>query len=252
MIAASHVSKVFHRGRGLLSRAEVVRAVDDVSLRLDDHEVFGLVGQSGSGKTTLGMALCGIMRPTSGLVEAVGAGTRPTAQMVFQDPRESLNPRMRVHELIVEPLAVRGSPRREREPRVSEVMAEVQLDTSLLERYPHELSGGQRQRVAIARAVIARPDLVIADEPTSMLDAAVAADTIALLRTLAHAEKITFVIISHDLAQVAQACDRIGVMHAGKLVELGAPNEICLAPATDAARVLVEAARRRETSLGFG
>ena len=129
-------------------------------------------------------------------------------------------------------------------------MEEVLLDTLLLERYPHELSGGQQQRVAIARAVIAHPDLVIADEPTSMLDAVVARDTIAVLRTLAQAEKITFVLIAHDLAQVTQACDRIGVMHAGKLVELGLPSEVCETPASDGARTLIEAARERERSLG--
>ena len=248
MIVASHITKLFRRRGGLLARRRSVRGVDDVSLVIHDGEMFGLVGRSGSGKTTLGMILAGLVTPSSGRLERADGRLPLRAQMIFQDPRESLNPRMPVRKLIAEPLVIAGTPAAQRRHRLRRLLEEAQLDESLLGRHPHELSGGQRQRVAVARAVIARPDLVIADEPTSMLDPTVAADIVALLKRLNRAERITFVLISHDLAQAAGVCDRIGVMDGGRMVEVGPPSAICRSPDTAPARALVAAAETRERS----
>ena len=243
MLEVSRVTKLYRRA------GSVIRAVDGVSLALRENEVLGLVGRSGSGKTTLGMIICGAMRSTSGEVRPAEAGRNLRAQMIFQDPREGLNPRMKVRELVAEPLAVQRKPPGDIEGRVVRALEEVQLEGDLLRRYPHELSGGQRQRVAIARALIAHPDLVIADEPTSMLDATVSAEVIGLLKKLIEAERMTFVYITHDLAQAAEICDRIGVMSAGKLVELGEPDQVCVVPRSEEARRLLCAARAREAAL---
>jgi peptide/nickel transport system ATP-binding protein len=243
VIIASELTKVFRRG------GREIRAVHGVSLTLARGEIVGLVGPSGSGKTTLGLMLCGVLRPSAGTVSLAGRGRPVRSQVVFQDPREGLNPRMKVYALVAEPLAVAGAPRREVEGRVKRVMQEVQLDASLLERYPHELSGGQRQRVAIARAVIARPDFVVADEPTAMLDPTVAAGIIRLLKEINRTAQTAFLLISHDLALVAQDCDRIGVLHEGRLVEIGEARRVAVSPASAPARMLVNAARARELAL---
>ncbi|MBN2497168.1 MAG: ABC transporter ATP-binding protein [Deltaproteobacteria bacterium] len=245
MISVSEISMVFRRGRGFLTRGETVQAVDRVSLALGEREVLGLVGRSGSGKTTLGLILCGALRPSSGQISST-AGRGPRCQMIFQDPRESLNPRMRIREIIAEPLVLQGVDRRERSERALQIAAQVRLDPALLDAYPHELSGGQRQRVAIGRAVIARPDLIVADEPCSMLDPTVSAEIVELLAELNRREQVALVFISHDLAQAASFCRRIGVMHAGKLVELGPADSITSAPSSEPARELLASSRARE------
>ncbi len=238
MIAADHLTKTFGR----------TAAAADVSLRLREGEVFGLVGRSGSGKTTLGLMLCGLLRPDAGRVYRED-GEPLRAQMIFQDPQSSLDPRWPVGEQIAEPLAIARAPRAERRRRVEQVLAEVRLDPALCGRYPHELSGGQRQRVAIARAVVARPHLIVADEPTSMLDPPAAAGIVRLFKFLARAERAAFLFISHDLAQAAEACDRVGVMDAGRLVEVAAPDALLRSAQTSAARLLVDAAWARERAL---
>jgi len=243
MIELLQVTKLYRRADG------VTRAVDGVSLALKESEVVGLVGRSGSGKTTLGMIICGAMRPTSGEVKHAAAGRAPRAQMIFQDPREGLNPRMKVREIVAEPLAVQPKPPGDVEGRVVRALEDVQLPVDLLRRYPHELSGGQRQRVAIARALIAHPDLVVADEPTSMLDATVSIEVIGLLRKLISAERMAFVFITHDLAQAAMISDRIGVMSEGRLVEFGKARQVCTEPGSEEAKRLLEAARAREAAL---
>ena len=169
--------------------------------------------------------------------------------MIFQDPREGLNPRMKVGDIVAEPLAVRPSPPDDLEARVVRALDEVQLDGVLLERYPHEMSGGQRQRVAIARALIAHPDLVIADEPTSMLDATASAEVIGLLRGLIESERMTFVFITHDLAKAADLCDRVGVMSEGRLVEIASAGRACSSPRSEEARALLRASRARQEAL---
>jgi ABC-type glutathione transport system ATPase component len=249
VIVAKGLTRVFVRRRGLFGRPDAVRAVDEVDLELEKGEVFGLVGKSGSGKTTLGLMLCGALDPSSGEVGSAEPGRVIRSHMVFQDPRESLNPRMKVLEIVAEPLLASGVPRAEREARAGQALEKVRLEPESAGRFPHELSGGQRQRVAIARASISNPDLVVADEPTSMLDATVASEVLSLLESLAREEGSALLLITHDLAQAAGVCDRIGVMHEGKLVETGDPLSLCLSPGTPPARELVEASRKRELPL---
>ncbi len=249
MIETKDLSRVFVRRSGLLRRADVVRAVDGVNLSVAEGEVFGLVGRSGSGKTTLGLMLCGALAPSAGEVRASIPGRAVRSHMVFQDPRESLNPRLGVGEIVAEPLRIAGVSKAERAARAREALGKVGLEPDAAERYPFELSGGQRQRVAIARSMIGRPDLVVADEPTSMLDQTAAAEVLSLLASLGEEGKTAFVLITHDLAQAAGVCDRIGVMDEGQLVEIGRPESICLDPQTAASRALLEAARTREAPL---
>jgi ABC-type glutathione transport system ATPase component len=248
MLELRHVTMLFRRG-GLFDRGPTVRAVDDVSLVVGDGEAFGLVGRSGSGKTTLGMIMCGALRPTAGDVRPTGDRRALRSQAIFQDPRDSLDPRMRVRDIVAEPLAVRRPPPPRIPAEVVRTLARVQLGEELCERFPHELSGGQRQRVSIARALIGRPDLIVADEPTSMLDATAAVEIISLLKGLKEEGRMSFVFITHDLAQAAVLCDRMGVMADGALVEVGEPRRLCVAPRGAEAQALLEAARSRQNAL---
>jgi peptide/nickel transport system ATP-binding protein len=215
------------------SRGREIAAVRGVSLDVMEGEVLSIVGESGSGKSTLARLLAGLDSPTSGTVafggEILPPGKRERLagklQMVFQHPLGSLNPRLRVGTSVREPLrrSVRSS---EASRRVSEVLAEVGLPTNAQERFPHEFSGGQAQRIAIARALVAQPKVVILDEPTSALDVSVQAHILKLLRELKEREELTYVFISHDLAVVRQISDRVAVMYAGEVVEVGDADQV--------------------------
>jgi len=244
-----------------------VRAVDGVSFSLAAGEVLGLVGESGSGKTTTGNLLMGLLRPTGGEVEVAGrtlssldAGglrrLRRDVQMIFQDPYESLNPRMRVADIVAEPLRVHrlaGSRAAERQ-RVSEALAQAGLAPaeSYLQRLPFELSGGQRQRVVIAAALVLQPRVLIADEPVSMLDVSIRADILNLLAGLAEAQDIAMVMITHDLSTVAAYSQRLAVMYLGRIVEIGPTAEVLARPAHPYTQALLsvvpvpDPTRRRE------
>jgi len=220
---------VDYRGR----RGKVVRAVDQVSLRLNPGEITGLVGESGSGKSTIGKCVLGLAPITAGTVEVAGqrmtAGTsavlrsaRSRIGVVFQNPAGSLNPRAMIGQSIGEPSAVhRGLRGAELRRRVEDLLESVELPRNWFGRYPHELSGGQRQRVSIARAISLDPALLIADEPTSALDVSVQATVLELLRSIQQRLDFACLFISHDLAVVDQVCDRVAVMSRGKVVEQG-------------------------------
>ena len=223
-----------------------IRAVDGISFDLHHGECLGLVGESGSGKTTVGRAMLRALSPTAGqilfrldgqsydLATATEKTLRPLRrhmQMIFQDPYSSLNPRMTVSDIIGEPLLVNGvSDRSKREQHVRGLLTQVGLKPEHMRRYPHAFSGGQRQRIGIARALALHPKLIVADEPVSALDVSVQAQVLNLLQELQETFQLTYLFIAHDLSVVGHISDRIAVMYAGKLVELGATDELFRQP----------------------
>lgn len=238
---------------------DAVQALRGVSLDVAEGARLGIVGESGSGKSTLMRLLVALDRPTSGTISFRGtplgrtdrelADLRASVQLVFQDPRSSLDPRMRIGDTIVEPLrspVLRG--RRDvpasAGERLGEVMAQVGLDPSLARRYPHELSGGQRQRVAIARALAPRPQVLVADEPVSALDVSVRAQVLNLLLELVEREGLTLVFVSHDLSVVRHLCDEVAVLRRGQIVEQGPVAEVYQHPQHEYTRELLAAIPR--------
>lgn len=232
------LTKDYRRSTGPLARPALVRAVDDVTFSVDAGETFGLVGESGSGKTTTARCMLRLVEPTAGSILfrgepllALSAGRlrriRRDAQMIFQDPFSSLNPRMRVADIVGEPLAVhRLGTAAERADRVAELLRTVGLDPSDGARRPREFSGGQRQRIGIARALATRPSLVVADEPVASLDVSVQAQIVNLLMDLQEQLGLTCVFISHDLRLVRHLCGRVAVMYRGRIVEMGATASV--------------------------
>jgi peptide/nickel transport system ATP-binding protein len=234
-----------------------VLALDHVDLRLEPGRSLGIVGESGSGKSTLVRLLAGLDRPTSGRIwfegtEITGLAERrlgflrAAVQMVFQDPRSSLNPRMKVSDIITEPLRSRvvrphlaGGIDHQR--RLAEVLEAVDLPADSGRRYPHEFSGGQRQRIAIARALAPKPDVLIADEPVSALDVSVRAQVLNLLTDLVAARGLTLIVVSHDLMVVRHLCDQLAVMRQGRIVEQGETETVYGNPTTDYTRALLAA-----------
>ena len=250
------LTKIYTLKRNIFSRsAQFVTAAYDVSFEIKDGEIFSLVGESGSGKTTCGRILSRLEEPTGGHIFIEGVdishlkgkelrGFRKNVQMIFQDPYESLNPRMTVYDTVVEPLEVQAiGDYEEREYRVWKALKTVELypPGDYLFRFPHELSGGQRQRVAIARALVVEPDFVIADEPVSMLDASIRAGILNLLLDLRGRLGLTYLFITHDVAVARYMCDRIGVIFKGKLVELGGTEQVIHNPRHPYTRALLSA-----------
>ncbi|MEV6912017.1 ATP-binding cassette domain-containing protein [Amycolatopsis sp. NPDC051071] len=249
------VSKVYgRRGRFALSREPEVHAVKDVSLEIAPGEFFGLVGESGSGKTTLGRLVSALETPTAGTItfgehQCTQSGLdgderafRRRAQLIFQDPQSSLDPRHTAARIIAEPLreltGLRGA---ELDRRVTELIDEVGLPSDTAKKLPSQLSGGQRQRVSIARAIAAEPDLIVADEPTSALDVSVQGQVMNLLLDLRRTRALSFLFITHNLSLVLSVADRVGVMYRGELIETGDPDEIRLRPRHDYTRRLLAA-----------
>ena len=254
LVEVEHLSKSFKiRGEGLVGR-DTVTAVEDVTFELKRGEVLGIVGESGSGKSTLARCLLRLIPPTSGTVRVSGQDLgrlslrqlrqmRPQMQMVFQDPASSLDPRMRVGRILAEPLRIHGlwgSPGHD-ERALDDLLQLVQLPPDSLTRFPHEFSGGQRQRIAIARALVARPSLLICDEPVSALDVSVRSSILNLLADLRSEFGLTMVFIAHDLALVRFLCDRIGMMHQGRLVEIKETEELFNNPTHRHTRELIAA-----------
>jgi oligopeptide transport system ATP-binding protein len=253
LLDVRNLTKEFSRTRGLFAAPTVVRAVDGVSFTIEEGETFGLVGESGSGKTTTGRCILRLIEPTSGEVAFKGEDVlrfsrsrlrqaRREMQIVFQDPYSSLNPRMRVGDIVEEPLIIhKTGPKADRRARVAELFELVGLDTSQLSRYPHQFSGGQRQRIGLARALALNPSLVIADEPVSALDVSVQAQVINLLMDLQDRLKLTYLFIAHDLRLVRHICSRVAVMYLGKIVEMGSTEALFADPAHPYTRALLSA-----------
>ncbi|MBP8273864.1 MAG: ABC transporter ATP-binding protein [Acidobacteria bacterium] len=252
LLQVEHLVKEFSRG-GFLRRGPGVRAVDDVSFAINKGETFGLVGESGSGKTTTGRCILRLIEPTSGQVtfdgrDVLGLGAsdlrsaRRNFQIVFQDPYSSLNPRMRVGDIVEEPLIIhRDGGKAERAARVDELFELVGLSRDQRQRYPHEFSGGQRQRIGLARALALNPSFIVLDEPVSALDVSVQAQVVNLLLDLQERLALTYLFIAHDLRLVRQVCSRIGVMYRGRLVEVGTSADVFERPAHPYTRALLSA-----------
>jgi oligopeptide transport system ATP-binding protein len=253
LLEVRHLSKEFSRKTGLFGKASVLRAVDDVSFAIEKGETFGLVGESGSGKTTTGRCILRLIKPTAGEVLFDGRDVlklsrgdlrraRRDMQIVFQDPYSSLNPRMRVSDIVEEPLIIHKlGAKGERRERVRQLFALVGLNPDHLQRYPHEFSGGQRQRIGLARALALSPSLVIADEPVSALDVSVQAQVVNLLMELQERLKLTYLFIAHDLRLVEHICGRVAVMYLGRIVEMGETAKLFASPQHPYTRALLSA-----------
>lgn len=251
LVDVKNLTHQFH-----LTKKAVIRAVDDLSFQIYKGEIFGLVGESGSGKSTAARCLMNIYRPAAGEIRYQGINIcdrkefqahkkllQTRRQMIFQDSASSLNQRMKVAEIIAEPMKIhhittpRGSCREEAKFQ----MKYVGLSEDFLERYPSELSGGQRQRVAIARALSMEPEFLVADEPVASLDVSIQAQVINLFKHLQQEHGFTFLFIAHDLAMVEYLCDRVGVMYHGKLVEVAPADELFANPLHGYTKTLLSA-----------
>ena len=234
LVELKNVSLTFNKGK-----SNEVKAIDDVSFDIYEGEIFGLVGESGSGKTTIGRSILKLYDIDSGTVTFAGNEIsslkgkdlhdfRKTAQMIFQDPQASLIGRMKIRDITAEGIDIHklAKTKEEREAKVKELIDLVGLNEDHLSRYPHEFSGGQRQRIGIARALAVNPHFIVADEPISALDVSIQAQVVNLMQKLQHEQGLTYLFIAHDLSMVKYISDRIGVMHWGKLLEVGPADEI--------------------------
>ena len=238
MIELDHLKKYFSISKGLLKKnVTKVKAVDDISLTINQGEIVGLVGESGSGKTTLARVILNLTNRTDGnfIIDGIDMSRASRAEIkklrsevavVFQDPASNLNPRQTVEASIMRPMIIHGVPKEEARNKAKEVLDMVKMDQRYLDSYPHQLSGGQLQRIAIARALALNPKIMILDEPTSALDISVQAQILNLLLDLQDEMNLTYLVITHDLNVIKYISDRIAVMYLGRLVEFGPTEEI--------------------------
>ena len=239
ILSVKNLKTYFDVTKGIFSKKQIVKAVDDVSFDVYENETFGLVGESGCGKTTLGRTIVKLYEPESGSIEFEGRDIakirgkelisfRKDMQMIFQDPYASLNPRMTVGEIIKEPMIIHNIYKTdaEREERVVELLKIVGLKPDHIRRYPAEFSGGQRQRVGVARALAVNPKFIVCDEPISALDVSIQAQVVNLLKEIQEKMGLSYLFIAHDLSMVKHISDRIGVMYLGHMVECGPANDV--------------------------
>jgi peptide/nickel transport system ATP-binding protein len=254
IIELNGVTKEYCLEKSFFSKSDTcVLAMNNINLTIQKGEIFGLVGQSGSGKTTMGRLIVKLEEPTKGTIKLNGKPInglkgkplkdfRSKVQMIFQDPYQSLNPHLSIAETILEPLIVNGiGNQKTRRERVLETLEIVGLSPGkdFYNRYPHQLSGGQRQRVAVARAIILGPQFIVADEPTSMLDATIAIQLFQLLLDIRKKFNMTLLFITHNLAAARYLCNRIAVIHSGVIVEQGTAEKIIQNPQHDYTKKLI-------------
>ena len=246
LLEVSNLVKHFPMGR-----RQTVKAINDVSFHIDRGETLALVGESGSGKTTVGRCILRLIEPTEGRITFAGAqvdtmsanqlrALRPRVQMVFQEPYDSLNPRMRIRKIVEEPILLGGDMTpAQRHDRVAEVLEMVRLGADSMDKYPHQFSAGEQQRIGIARAIATEPELVVLDEPTSALDVSVRAEILDLLTDLQEDLALSYLLISHDLTAVRRVCHRVAIMYLGKIVERGNADELFEQPLHPYSRALL-------------
>ena len=240
ILKIENLKTYFEVSNGLLAKKQYVKAVDDVSLSINEGETFGLVGESGCGKSTLGRTIVKLYEPTAGKIFFEGEDItsikskdklhefHKNCQLIFQDPYASLDPRMTVGEIIKEPMEIHNmySSNEEREKVCVELLETVGLKPDHIRRYPHEFSGGQRQRISIARTLALKPKFIVCDEPISALDVSIQAQIVNILRDIQKNLNIAYLFIGHDLAMIETIADRIGVMYLGHMVEMGTAEEV--------------------------
>ena len=254
LLDVQHLTKRFAADTNFFGKAtSYVQAVDDVSFQIRKGEAFGLVGESGCGKTTVGKMLVNLLKPTSGTITFDGkelTAMKPAErkqyckdiQLIFQDPYASLNPRMRVGDIIAEPIITNNIlPKDQVEDRVNELLERVGLANYMRNRYPHEFSGGQRQRVGIARALAVNPKLIVCDEPVSALDVSIQAQVLNLLDELKEQFGLTYLFIAHGLNVVKHVSDRVGVMYLGKMMEIAPKKSLYADPLSPYTQALLSA-----------
>jgi peptide/nickel transport system ATP-binding protein len=254
ILRVEHLKKTFTKKGIFGSKSPTVKAVDDVSFSIHKGEVFVLAGESGSGKSTIAKLILKSIKSDSGKIFFEGQEIddrkknldkiRMNCQMIHQDPYDSINPRMKVGDIISEPLEIHSfGNKNERLKRVIEVLREVKLDPAeeIIKKYPHMLSGGQRQRVVLARALALKPKVILADEPVSMLDVSIRAEMLELMQELQKKYKISFIYITHDLATARYFGQRIGILYMGKIVEVGPIDQVLLSPKHPYTQALIDA-----------
>ena len=248
------LNKNFTKKGFFKSKSEKVTASDNVSFSLNNNEILAIAGQSGSGKSTIAKLILRAIEPDSGKIFFEGAEVdsnssnlkklRMQCQMVYQDPYDSINPRMKIFDIISEPLEIHKIGTKEvRKKIVLDVLQQVRLEPAndIAKKYPHMLSGGQRQRVVIARALVVKPKMIIADEPVSMLDVSIRAEILELMSEIHNNNKISFIYITHDLATAKYFADRIIILYEGKIVETGNVNDVLTKPKHPYTKALIEA-----------
>lgn len=254
MIEIEGIKKYFEISKGMIKRKkQYIKAVDDISLKINKGEIVGLVGESGSGKTTLARVILRLAKMSDGDVKIDGINLRNATKadmkklhqevaVVFQDPAANLNPRQTVESSIMRPMIIHGVSKKEAKEKAKDVLNMVKLDQRYLESYPHQLSGGQLQRIAIARALALNPKIMILDEPTSALDVSVQAQILNLLIDLQEEMELTYLVITHDLNVIKYISDKIAVMYLGKLVEFGSTEDVSENPKHPYTKSLMDSA----------
>lgn len=254
ILKVENLKKYFVKKSFFSSKTSIVKAADDISFSVEKGEVFVLAGESGSGKSTIARLILKAIEADSGKIifdnEEIKndskslAKIRMKCQMVHQDPYESINPRMKVFDIVSEPLEIHGvGSKAERRSRVLDTLREVRLEPAedIVKKYPHMLSGGQRQRIVLARALVLKPEMIIADEPVSMLDVSIRAEVLELMKELREKHNITFIYITHDLATARHFGNRIAILYLGKIVEIGPIEKVLLHPKHPYTQALIDA-----------
>ena len=245
-------------GDNKLKKTEQVLAVHRVSLEVQKGECFGIIGESGSGKSTLAKAITGLILPNKGQISLFGkrlshmklTERSKLIQYVFQDPIGSLNPRMKIKKTLLTPVkSLHKISDWQALERVLSVLESLSLPENVLDKYPHEFSGGQAQRICIARALLARPKILVLDEPVSALDVSVQAQILQLLTKVQERNQLTFVFISHDISVVSSFCDRIAVMRSGKFVEVGKTSVTLRRPQHHYTKLLIDSIPKKFSPL---